>query len=115
MLSPTAIPFLVQESTSFTKTSLAQVKGTINGDAGFTSPFAEDSVAFAVGGEYRKYTARQGADALAKGGDLGGAGGAQPNVDGGFDVYEAIGEITATIKAPALRHDSSRRGNCICR
>ncbi|WP_432814288.1 TonB-dependent receptor domain-containing protein [Sphingorhabdus sp.] len=92
-----AIPFLVQESTSFTKTSLAQVKGTISGDAGVTSPFAEDPAAFAVGGEYRKYTARQGADALAKGGDLGGAGGATPSIEGGFDVYEAFGEVVVPL------------------
>ncbi|WP_397603110.1 TonB-dependent receptor domain-containing protein [Sphingorhabdus sp.] len=92
-----AIPFLVQESTSFTKTSLAQVKGTISGDAGVTSPFAEDPVAFAVGGEYRKYTARQGADALAKGGDLGGAGGATPSIEGGFNVYEAFGELVVPL------------------
>jgi len=98
-IQPQAIPFLVQESTSFTKTSLAQVKGTINGDAGITSPFAEDSVAFAVGGEYRKYTARQGADALAKGGDLGGAGGATPDITGGFDVYEAFGELVVPVAA----------------
>jgi outer membrane receptor protein involved in Fe transport len=96
-IQPEAIPFLVQESTSFTKTSLAQVKGTISGDAGVTSPFAEDPVAFAVGGEYRKYTARQGADALAKGGDLGGAGGATPDIKGGFDVYEAFGELVVPL------------------
>ena len=96
-IQQSAIPFLVQESTSFTKTSLAQVKGTINGDAGVTSPFAEESVAFAVGGEYRKYTARQGADALAKGGDLGGAGGATPDIEGGFDVYEAFGELVVPV------------------
>jgi outer membrane receptor protein involved in Fe transport len=96
-IQPEAIPFLVQESTSFTKTSLAQVKGTINGDAGVTSPFAEEPVAFAVGGEYRKYTARQGADALAKGGDLGGAGGATPDIKGGFDVYEAFGEVVVPV------------------
>ena len=96
-IQPAAIPFLVQESTSFTKTSLAQVKGTINGDAGVTSPFAEDPVAFAVGGEFRKYTARQGADALAKGGDLGGAGGATPSIEGGFNVYEAFGEVVVPV------------------
>jgi outer membrane receptor protein involved in Fe transport len=54
-------------------------------------------VAFAVGGEYRKYTARQGADALAKGGDLGGAGGATPDIKGGFDVYEAFGEVVVPV------------------
>ena len=96
-IQPEAIPFLVQESTSFTKTSLAQVKGLINGDVGVSSPFAEDPVAFAVGGEYRKYTARQGADALAKGGDLGGAGGATPSIEGGFNVYEAFGEVVVPV------------------
>jgi outer membrane receptor protein involved in Fe transport len=54
-------------------------------------------VAFAVGGEYRKYTARQGADALAKGGDLGGAGGATPDISGGFDVYEGFGELVVPL------------------
>lgn len=96
-IQPAAIPFLVQESSSFTKTSLAQVKGIINGDAGVTSPFAEDPVAFAVGGEYRKYTARQGADSLAKSGDLGGAGGATPSIEGGFNVYEAFGEVVVPL------------------
>ncbi|WP_411291659.1 TonB-dependent receptor domain-containing protein [Sphingorhabdus sp.] len=96
-IQPQAIPFLVQESSSFTKTSLAQVKGTINGDAGFSSPFSEDPVAFAVGGEFRKYTARQGADSLARSGDLGGAGGATPNIVGGFNVYEAFGELVVPV------------------
>ena len=92
-IQPTAIPFLIQESSSFTKTTLAQAKATISGDIGFTSPFAEEPVAFAVGGEYRKYTARQGADSLARSGDLGGAGGATPNISGGYDVYEAVAEV----------------------
>jgi iron complex outermembrane receptor protein len=92
-----AIPFLIQESSSFTKTSLSQVKGTISGDVGFTSPWAADAVAFAVGGEYRKYTARQGADSLARSGDLGGAGGATPTVSGGYDVYEAFGELVVPL------------------
>jgi len=96
-IQPAAIPFLVQESSSFTKTSLAQAKGTISGDAGFSSPFAADPVAFAVGGEYRKYTARQGADSLARSGDLGGAGGATPNISGGYEVYEAFGELVAPL------------------
>jgi outer membrane receptor protein involved in Fe transport len=96
-IQQSAIPFLVQESSSFTKTSLAQVKGLIKGNLGITSPFAEDAVEFAVGGEYRKYTARQGADALAKGGDLGGAGGATPSIEGGFNVYEAFGEVVVPL------------------
>ncbi|MDP3675959.1 MAG: TonB-dependent receptor [Novosphingobium sp.] len=92
-LSPEAVDFLVEESASFTKTSLAQARATIDGDLGFSSPWADDPIAFAIGGEYRKYTAQQGADTLAQSGDLGGAGGATPNIEGGYDVYEAVGEV----------------------
>ncbi len=79
------------------KTSLAQVKGLINGDFGWTAPWASDAVAFAIGGEYRKYTASQESDLLSQSGDLGGAGGAAPNINGGYDVYEAYGELVLPI------------------
>ena len=96
-ISPEAVDFLVQESSSFVKTSLAQARGTISGDFGVTSPFAAEPIAFAVGGEYRRYQASQGADTLAQSGDLGGAGGATPNISGGYDVYEAIGELVVPL------------------
>ncbi len=96
-ISPEAVDFLVQESSSFVKTSLAQARGTISGDFGVTSPFAAEPIAFAVGGEYRRYQASQGADTLAQSGDLGGAGGATPNIAGGYDVYEAIGELVVPL------------------
>jgi outer membrane receptor protein involved in Fe transport len=92
-ISQDAVDFLVQESSSFVKTSLAQARATISGDFGVTSPFAAEPIAFAVGGEYRRYQASQGADTLAQSGELGGAGGATPNIAGGYDVYEAIGEL----------------------
>ncbi len=92
-ISPEAVAFIVQESTSFTRSSLAQARATVSGDVGFSSPLANDPIAFAIGGEYRKYQASQGADTLASSGDLGGAGGATPNISGGYDVYEAVGEI----------------------
>ena len=91
--TPEAIDFVSDTSTVATKVSLAQARGTINGDLGWTVPFASEPVAFAVGGEFREYTASQVSDTLAQGGDLGGAGGAAPNIDGGFNVYEAFGEI----------------------
>ncbi|WAC23850.1 TonB-dependent receptor domain-containing protein [Blastomonas sp. SL216] len=96
-ISPEAVDFLVQESSSFVRTSLAQARGTISGDFGVTSPWAAEPISFAVGGEYRKYRASQGADTLAQSGDLGGAGGATPNISGGYDVYEAIGEVIVPI------------------
>ncbi|HTG37534.1 TonB-dependent receptor domain-containing protein [Sphingomonas sp.] len=92
-ISPEGADFLTAASSSFVRTTLAQVRGTISGDIGVSSPLASEPISFAVGGEYRKYTAQQGADSLAESGDLGGAGGATPSISGGYDVYEAIGEV----------------------
>jgi len=92
--SPAAADFLSENSTTAVRTTLAQVRGTVSGAAGFGSPFATEQVGFAVGGEYRKYTATQSSDLLAKTpGELGGAGGAAPDINGAYDVYEAFGEI----------------------
>jgi len=96
-ITPAAADFLVAESTVLTRTSLAQARATISGDFGAALPWAEDAISFAVGGEYRQYTALQQSDTLAAQGDLGGAGGAAPFIDGSFDVYEAFGELVAPI------------------
>lgn len=88
-----AIPFLTANSNSLTATSLAQVRGTITGDFGVGSPWASEKISFAVGGEYRRYVASQQSDLLSQSGDLGGSGGAAPNVAGGYEVTEGIGEI----------------------
>lgn len=85
--------YLTANSQVATKTQLAQVRGTVSGDLGFALPTATDSVAFAIGGEYRNYKASQESDLLSQSGDLGGAGGAAPNIAGGYDVWEAYGEI----------------------
>lgn len=88
-----AIDFLNETSTVRTLTTLAQARATVSGDFGVASPLSENPISFAVGGEYRRYTASQVSDTLASAGELGGAGGANPNIDGGYDVYEAIGEL----------------------
>ncbi|WP_415643980.1 TonB-dependent receptor domain-containing protein [Sphingomonas antarctica] len=92
-ITPAMQAFLTSESSTSLVTTLAQARAVINGDFGVTSPFAEDAINFAFGGEYRKYTAQARSDALSKSGDLGGAGGATPDIDGSYDVYEAIGEL----------------------
>lgn len=92
-ISDESVGFLVQSSSSFVETSLAQVRGTVSGDFGWSSPWAREPIAFALGVEYRKYQAAQGSDSLAQSGELGGAGGATPVFDGGYDVREAIGEV----------------------
>ncbi|MEG3173618.1 TonB-dependent receptor [Sphingomonas sp. ZB1N12] len=91
------VPYLTAESTTTVRTTLAQARALLNGDVGFSSPFASNPIGFALGGEYRKYTASQRADSLAQANDLGGAGGASPNIDGGYQVSEAFGEIIAPL------------------
>jgi outer membrane receptor protein involved in Fe transport len=88
-----AIDFLNDISAVRTSVTLAQARGTVSGDFGWNMPWATQPVSFAVGGEFREYTARQASDSLAQSGDLGGAGGAAPNINGGFNVYEAFGEL----------------------
>jgi iron complex outermembrane recepter protein len=92
-ITPAMAGFLSADSTVRVVTTMAQARATVSGDIGWSVPWASDPIAFAVGGEYRNYTATQQSDLLAQGGDLGGAGGADPNIDGGYDVYEAIGEV----------------------
>jgi len=93
-ISPAAADFLSENSTSVVRTTLAQARAVVSGTLGFSSPFATEGLGFALGGEYRKYGAQQASDLLAKtAGELGGAGGAAPDIDGGYDVYEAYGEL----------------------
>ena len=92
------IPFLTAASSTIVKTSLAQGRGTISGDFGVSAPWAEDAIGFAVGTEYRKYGSSQGADTLSQtAGELGGGGGAAPTIVGGYDVWEAFGELVAPL------------------
>lgn len=96
-ITPAMNAFLSANSLVTTKTDLAQAHAQISGETGFTLPWAADSVNFAIGGEYRKYGASQESDLLSQSGDLGGAGGAAPNINGGYEVYEAIGEVVVPI------------------
>ena len=96
-ITPAQASFLSADSSTVNRTSLAQARATISGDFGTALPWAEDAVSFAVGGEYRQYTAEQRGDLLSGSGDLGGSGGPTTTIDGGFDVYEAFGELIAPI------------------
>jgi iron complex outermembrane receptor protein len=85
-------------STVTNAASLAQVHGVFSGDFGFSSPWAAQPIGFAAGGEYRNYGAERRPDSLAQvPGELGGAGGATLPLKGGFDVYEAFGELIAPL------------------
>ena len=97
-IPPNQIPYLTANSTVAVRTTLSQARALLNGNLGFASPGASDAINFAVGGEYRKYGATQRSDSLAQTpGELGGAGGAAPDTTGGYEVYEAFGELVAPL------------------
>ncbi|MEP6784400.1 MAG: TonB-dependent receptor [Sphingomonadales bacterium] len=98
-ITPAMAGFVGGLTSSITdKTSLSQVQGVLQGDLGFSIPWASEAVNFAVGGEYRKYTAERIPDNLAQvPGELGGAGGATLPLKGAYDVYEAFGELIVPI------------------
>ncbi|MFL6855249.1 MAG: TonB-dependent receptor domain-containing protein [Sphingomicrobium sp.] len=90
--------FLSDNSTTKVGAKLGQLRGVLSGDFGYALPWATQPIGFAVGTEYRKYKAQQASDLLAKtAGELGGAGGAAPDIDGGFAVYEGYAELVAPI------------------
>jgi outer membrane receptor protein involved in Fe transport len=94
-ITPEMAAFVGGVTSSITnRTSLAQAHGLLSGDFGTTLPWASEPVSFAVGSEYRQYKAERRPDSLASvPGELGGAGGAILPVLGGYDVYEAFGEL----------------------
>jgi len=108
-ITPDQARFLSETSLAFTRVSQAQARATISGDFGAALPWAEDAVAFAVGGEYRRYSARRQADTLGLSGDVGGT--VDPNIRGGYDVYEAFGEVIAPlVQDKPFFHDLSIGG-----
>ncbi|MEA3051753.1 MAG: iron complex outerrane recepter protein [Sphingomonadales bacterium] len=97
-ISPEMIPYLTADAGTQQRASLAQARALLSGDFGASAPWAEDPIGFALGAEYRKYTGEQRADVLSQSaGELGGAGGAVLNFNGGYDVKEVYGEIIAPI------------------
>ncbi len=99
-ITPAQVPYLTGTATNAQTTSLGQARALLSGDLGVSSPWATAPIGFAVGAEYRKYTAGQSADLLSQtAGELGGAGGAVLNYTGSYDVKEAYGELIAPIAA----------------
>ena len=97
-LTPEAADWLTEAATTVVRTKLGQLRGIISGDFGYALPWASQPIGFAVGTEFRKYKATQKSDTLAKTpGELGGAGGANPDINGGYSVYEGYGELIAPI------------------
>lgn len=97
-ITASMVDFVSDAATVQENTKLDQVKGIISGDTGISSPWAAEGINFAAGAEYRRYGAQQSSDVLAKTpGELGGAGGAAPDINGGYEVYEGFGELILPI------------------
>jgi outer membrane receptor protein involved in Fe transport len=97
-LTPEMVDFLNETSTTRNKTTLGQLRGLVSGDFGYALPWATQPIGFAVGTEFRKYEGKQRSDLLAKTpGELGGAGGAAPDITGGYAVYEGYAELIAPL------------------
>ena len=96
-ITPAMASYISQPSTTRVRSKLSQAHATINGDTPLQL-WARNPISFAIGTEYRKYSASQAADTLAQTpGELGGAGGAAPNINGSLDVYEGFAEVIAPI------------------
>ena len=96
-ITPAMAAFISQPASVSIRTKLSQAHGAINGDTPLEL-WARNPVSFALGTEYRKYTATQTSDSLAQSaGELGGQGAPQPNIRGSLDVYEGFAELIAPI------------------
>lgn len=79
-----------------TGTSIATVNGTVSGDFGWG--IADTPISFAAGGEYRRFTATRLSDEASQTpGAVVGGGGAAPDINGAYDVYDAFGELIIPI------------------
>ncbi|SEN73495.1 TonB dependent receptor [Sphingomonas gellani] len=99
-ITPQMFAYLNVPTTAATKTSLGTVRGVISGDLGFTSPGATEPVGIAIGGEYRHYTAESSSDLPSQTPDeVLGAGAANPDSFGKYNVKEAFAELIAPLLA----------------
>ncbi|MCK8457524.1 TonB-dependent receptor domain-containing protein [Sphingomonas faeni] len=94
-ITPDQLGYLLGVTNStLTRTTIAQVHGVVNGDFGVASPFATQAISFALGAEYRKYTAAVISDELTqRPNEVLGNGAASPDVAGQYNVKEAFGEL----------------------
>ncbi len=93
------VAFFNQPSTETVKTSLSVVNGSLSGELGSESfLFADTPIGFAVGAEYRKYTAEQLSDVASGTQDeVLGTGAPSPSFSGQYDVKEVFGELIIPI------------------
>lgn len=100
-VSQEAFGFINVSTTASTIVQLAQARGVLSGDLDFISlrsPLADEAFGFAIGAEYRDYTARTTSDISQQTPDeVLGNGAAAPDSVGSYDVYEGFAEIIAPL------------------
>ena len=97
-IDPQAIAFINQPAGATVETSLTVVNASLNGTFGETGFFTETPIGFAVGVEYRDYTAGQVADVpSATQAEVMGSGAPSPTFNGGYDVIEGFAELIIPI------------------
>jgi iron complex outermembrane receptor protein len=90
-----ATKFLAIQGSQAGSTTESIASGSITGDLtqyGLKSPFANDGMGVAFGGEYRKDALKFNPDEASKSGDLSGAGGASVDIDQSLSVKEFFAE-----------------------
>ena len=97
-ITPAQLAYVRGDQAITIKTSLTQVHGQVSGDFGLISPGASNPVSFALGAEYRGYTASQQADPLSLiPGELSGTSGSTPVYKGKYHVYEGFSELVVPL------------------
>ena len=97
-IDPRAVTFINQPSGFVDSTSLTVVNASLNGTFGETGLFTETPIGFAVGVEYRDYSASRVADVSAgTQGEVLGSGSPSPTFSGGYDVIEGFAELIVPI------------------
>lgn len=98
-ISQESLAFIDAPATTTTTVDLLVLQANMTGDLEqFKSPWADQAVGVALGGEYREINVNESGDFLAsQQGALLGAGAPDPAISGGFDVLEGYVEVIAPI------------------
>ncbi len=97
-IDPRSVAFFNQPASVVDRTSLTQINASLNGEIGEGLLWAETPIGFAVGVEYREYTASRVADVSSGTQDeVLGTGAPAPSYAGEYDVVEGFAEVIIPI------------------
>jgi outer membrane receptor protein involved in Fe transport len=105
-LTAAQFAFLDVPTYSFINTEFEAAQAVINGDLGFSSPFATEAVGIALGAEYRKYEGNSRGDLPSStSGAVLGAGAPSLPISGAYDTKEVFGEIVIPLIEDGFVHN----------